>query len=154
MRDEKYLHRFKDAMQFFYKKHFGGSFFFEFLMKIGAFIFALLKQKQQKQRVVSVDEYILFSKDEKLRNQLQYQLQKNVHRFVDINENELFSQAHVSGKHLEILLDNNSFSFKEIIAFLEKQKNKNYTFKIIPEKTSFMIGSNSSYDRGEVINIE
>lgn len=154
VRDEKYLRRFKEAMQFFYKKHFGGSFFFNFLMKIGTFIFALLKQKQQKQRVVSVDEYILFSKDENLRNQLQSQLQKNVHRFTDINENALLSQINSSGKRFEIVLDNNCFSFKEIIAFLEKQKNKNFTFKIIPEKTSFMIGSNSSYDRGEVIKIE
>jgi hypothetical protein len=56
-------------------------------------------------------------------------------------------------KQIEILLDNNSFSFKEIIAFLEENKNQGFTFKIIPKKASFMIGSNSSNDRGEIVKI-
>jgi hypothetical protein len=55
---------------------------------------------------------------------------------------------------MEIVFDNNCFSFKEIIALLEKNKNRGFTFKIIPEAASFMIGSNSSNERGQVVKID
>ncbi|MCG2611104.1 glycosyltransferase family 2 protein [Flavobacterium sp. SM15] len=154
VRDGTYMKRFREAMQFFYKKHFGGSFVFDVFMRIGAFAFSLLKKSQQKQVVYTVDEYVLFSSDESLKNKLENQLQKKVIRLADIDENALFSRANSSEKHKEILLDNGSFSFKKIIAFLQKNKNRGYTFKIIPEASSFMIGSNSSNDRGQIIEIE
>ncbi|ESU20635.1 glycosyl transferase, group 2 family protein [Flavobacterium cauense R2A-7] len=153
VRDGTYMKRFREAMQFFYKKHFGGSVVFDVLMRMGAFAFSVLKKSQQKQVVYTIAEYVLISSDENLKNKLENQLQKKVTRFNEINENALFSQANFSGKNLEILLDNNSFSFQEIIAFLEQNKNRGYTFKIIPEAASFMIGSNSSNDRGEIIEI-
>ena len=53
----------------------------------------------------------------------------------------------------EVILDNNNLSFKKIISFFEKNKNKGFTFKIIPENSSFMIGSNSSNSRGSVVKI-
>lgn len=154
VRDGTYMKRFREAMQFFYKKHFGGSFVFDVFMRIGAFAFSLLKKSQQKQVHYNVEEYVLFSLDESLKNKLENQLQKKVVRLADINENDLFSQANSSEKHREILLDNGSFSFKKIIAFLEKNKNRGFTFKILPEAALFLIGSNSSNDRGEIIKIE
>nr|WP_294933795.1 glycosyltransferase family 2 protein [uncultured Flavobacterium sp.] len=154
VRDGMYMKRFREAMQFFYKKHFGGSLIFDVFMKMGTFGFALIKKNQQKQMIFNNDVYVLFSSDESLKNKLEKQWQKKVIWFSDINENALFSQADIKEKQLEIVLDNNSFSFKEIIAFLEKNKNSGFTFKIIPEKASFMIGSNSSNDRGKVIEIE
>lgn len=154
VRDETYMKRFREAMQFFYKKHYGGSFVFDVLMRIGAFAFSVLKKNEQKRMQYTVDEYVLLSSDEKLKNKLENQLQKKIIHLTDINENALFSQANSSGKHLEILFDNNSFSFREIITLLEENKNKGFTFKIIPEAASFMIGSNSSNDRGQVISID
>ncbi|ESU26307.1 glycosyl transferase, group 2 family protein [Flavobacterium limnosediminis JC2902] len=153
VRDGTYMKRFQEAMRFFYKKHFGGSFVFDVFMRIGAFLFALLKKTQQQQIVYDIDEYVLFSSDENLRIKLENMLQKKVVRADNINENSLISQADSKGRQFEIVLDNNSFTFKEIIAFLEKNKNNGFTFKIIPDKASFMIGSNSSNDRGEVIEI-
>lgn len=153
VRDGTYMKRFREAMQFFYKKHFGGSVVFDVLMRMGAFAFSVVKKSQQKQVVNTITEYVLISSDENLKNKLENQLQKKVIRFNHINENALFSRESSSGKRIEILLDNNSFSFQEIIAFLEQNKNKGYTFKIIPQAASFMIGSNSSNDRGEIIKI-
>ena len=37
---------------------------------------------------------------------------------------------------------------------MEEFKNERVTFKIIPNSSNFMIGSNSSNDRGEVVMIE
>jgi hypothetical protein len=51
----------------------------------------------------------------------------------------------------EIILDANTFSYKECIAIFEKSKNAGIRFKIKPEKADFIIGSNSSNDRGEVL---
>lgn len=154
VRDGTYMKRFREAMHFFYKKHFGGSFVFDVFMRIGAFLFAILKKQQQQQVVYKPDQYLLFSSDESVRETLEKQLQKKVVRATDINENALFSQGNQKEGHSEIVLDNGTFSFKEIIGFLEKNKNKGYTFKIVPEKANFLIGSNSSNDRGEIIQLQ
>lgn len=154
VRDQTYMKRFREAMQFFYKKHFGGSFVFDICMRIGTFLFTLLKKNQQKQMVSAIDEYVLVSKNDLLKDTLIDRLQKNVTQFTDIRENTLFSHVNSSEKRLEILLDNNCILFKEIIDFLEENKNKGFTFKIIPKGTSFIIGSNSSNDRGEVLSYQ
>ncbi|WP_136668354.1 glycosyltransferase family 2 protein [Flavobacterium sp. H122] len=154
VRDEKYVERFREAMRFFYKKHFGGSWIFDVFMKIGAFAFALFKKSQQKQIYYQVDEYVLMSKDEKLYRHLMKVLQKNIVNVTDISQNPLFSQTNNLKRHTEFILDNNSFSFKEIIAFLEKNKNKGFTFKILPMDSKFMLGSNSSNDKGEVVKVD
>ena len=57
-------------------------------------------------------------------------------------------------KSSEIILDANNISFKEIISFIEKNKNKTFTFKIRPPNCYFIIGSNSSNDRGEVVVLD
>lgn len=154
VRDEKYVQRFSEAMQFFYKKHFGGSRIFEVFMKIGSLAFALFKKGQQKQINYQVDEYFLVSKNENLQQNLIKSLQKNIVQITEISQNPLFSQTNNLKKHIEIILDNNSFSFKEIIAFLEKNKNKGFTFKILPMNSNFILGSNSSDDKGEVIKVD
>lgn len=153
VRDEKYVQRFREAMQFFYKKHFGGSFVFNLFMNVGSLAFALFKRRQQKQVNYNVSSYLLFSKNQNLSQDLTKVLQKNILQITDISQNPLFSHTNNQKKHVEIILDNNSFSFKEIIAFLEKNKNKGFTFKILPKDSNFILGSNSSNDKGEVIKI-
>ncbi|HCQ13621.1 glycosyltransferase, partial [Flavobacterium sp.] len=44
IRDEKYMKRFQEAMNFFYSKHFKKSFIFDIFVKIGAFVFSLIKK--------------------------------------------------------------------------------------------------------------
>jgi hypothetical protein len=57
-------------------------------------------------------------------------------------------------KAVEIILDNEFISFKECIAILESSRNKGITFKILPKTANFLIGSNNSNERGEIIEIE
>ena len=158
IKDGTYMRRFREAMYFFYQKHFRVSFVFDVFMRLGALFFAILK-KNQAQKVNSntgfnISEYILCSADEGLKNKLEKQLRKKVNQTAFLSGNKLFSHANSLQNQIEILLDNACFSFQEIIAFLEKNKNKGYTFKIIPKLTAYMIGSNSSNDRGEVIEID
>jgi GT2 family glycosyltransferase len=51
VRDGTYMKRFREAMQFFYKKHFKKSWFFDVMMQVGSFVFSLLKKNQQKNEV-------------------------------------------------------------------------------------------------------
>ena len=154
VKDGLYMKRFREAMQFFYKKHFKSSFIFDVFMKIGAFFFALVKKNQSKLKPLQAEEYVLFSKDENLKNKLELLLHKKLHWQSKIEGNTLFSHSISNKKQTEILLDNTDLSFKEIISFLEANKNQGFTFKIIPKNTFFMIGSNNSNDKGTVIKID
>ncbi|OWP83624.1 glycosyl transferase family 2 [Flavobacterium davisii] len=151
LRDRKYIKHFSDAMQFFYNKHFGGAFFFKILMKVGTIFFALLKSKQQKQIFYNIEEYFLYTKNEKTGEKIANVLKKKCTQINDIEQNPLFSHSYLTKNKIEVLLDNNSFSFKEIITFLEKNKNSGFSFKILPMNSDFILGSNSSNDKGEVL---
>ena len=144
VRDEKYMKRFQEAMQFFYKKHFKKSLVFDFFMRIGAMVFSLIKKNQSKAAIREIDEYIIFSK-----NSLQLNLNKKETILNDFSEfkNDLTS-------NIEIIFDTNSFSFKEIIDFMNCNKSKNLTFKNYISKSNFIIGSNNSIDRGEIITLK
>ncbi len=154
VKDGLYMKRFREAMQFFYKKHFKRSFIFDVFMKIGAFFFALSKKNQSNLKPLQSDEYVLFSKDENLKNKLELLLHKKVHWQLKIEGNTLFSHSISNKKKTEILLDNANLSFKNIISYLEANKNHGFTFKIIPKNTFFMIGSNNSNDKGTVVKID
>ena len=154
VKDGLYMKHFREAMQFFYRKHFRSSIIFDVFMKIGAFFFALIKKNQSKLKPLKAEEYVLFSKNEKLKNKLENLFHKKVHWQSQIEGNTLFSHSILNKTQTEIIFDNTDLSFKEIISFLEENKNQGFTFKIIPKNTFFMIGSNNSNDKGTVIKID
>jgi GT2 family glycosyltransferase len=154
VKDGLYMKRFREAMQYFYKKHFQMSIVFDFFMKIGTFFFALVKKNQSKLKEVQIEEYILFSEDENLKNKLEKLLQKKLHWQSKIEGNNLFSHSVPNKKQTEILFDNTSLTFKKIISVLEANKNQGFTFKIIPKNALFMIGSNNSNDKGSIFKID
>ncbi|CAM4418146.1 glycosyltransferase family 2 protein [Flavobacterium terrigena] len=142
VRDEKYLKRFREAMQFFYKKHFKKSVVFDVMMQVGSFVFTIFKQKQQKNTVRNIDKYIVFSKEI-----LQLNLNKPQEYLTDFKQ-----FATIENLNIEVVFDVNSFSFSEIIDFMEKNKSKNITFKNYISQSNYLIGSNNANDRGQVIN--
>jgi len=154
IKDGLYMKRFREAMQFFYNKHYKSSAIFNFFMKIGALFFALVKKNQGNIKQIKVDDYILMSEDENLKNKLENQLNKKLFWETKLDSNALFSHRNNCKNQTEILIDNNSFSFKSIISFLETHKNLGFTFKIIPKNSLFMIGSNNSNDKGIVVKID
>jgi hypothetical protein len=154
VRDGLYMKRFREAMQFFYNKHYKSSAIFDLFMKIGALFFALIKKNQGKVNPIDVEVYLLVSEDENLKNKLEKQLNKKLIWQTKLDSNTLFSHRNKSLKQIELLLDNVSFSFKEIISFLETHKNQGFTFKIIPKNALFIIGSNNSNDKGTVVKID
>lgn len=144
IRDEKYMKRFQEAMNFFYSKHFKKSFIFDIFMKMGAFVFSLMKKNQSKEIKRTIDEYIIFSKKE-----LQLNLNKKetiLNDFGDFKNN--------LNLNIEIIFDTKSFSNKDIINFMNCYKSINLTFKNYIPNSNYAIGSNNSIDRGEIIVIK
>ena len=122
VKDETYMKRFQEAMNFFYQKHFKPK----------------LKSRPEK--------YILVSEDEALREKFE-------NKWRTLVERQRITKSFANNIKTEIIFDQNQLDFKTIIQAFETNKNKNFTFKILPESSDFLIGSNSSFDRGEVIQI-
>ncbi|RBN50898.1 glycosyltransferase family 2 protein [Flavobacterium psychrolimnae] len=155
VKDETYMKRFQEAMNFFYKKHFRVSALFSIFMKAGIVFFSLVKMFQGKSVIKTVPKsYLLYSTNEKLAEKLRLVLQNKV-RFHDLKTEKMVISSSVKNKKaVEIILDNEFISFQECIAILESSRNKGITFKIIPKTANFLIGSNNSNERGEIIKIE
>ncbi len=154
VKDGTYMKRFQEAMNFFYKKHFKVSIFFSLFMKIGIVFFSFVKMFQGKPKDKNpASRYVLVSDNENLREKSESKLQKNTERTILENGKTVFSQTFSKGENSEVILDTNYLSFKDSISFFETNKNKSFTFKLLPIQSNFIIGSNSSNDRGEVIQI-
>jgi GT2 family glycosyltransferase len=143
IRDEKYMKRFQEAMQFFYKKHFGGSVFFTFFMKIGTFVFSLIKKNQQKNRIFKTDKIVFFTKKD-----------SNIKYFSSAILCSKFDDLKINPNiNYEIIFDTDSFSFKEIIDYMGINKSKNITFKNYIHQSQYIIGSNSANDIGKIVKL-
>lgn len=151
IRDEKYMMRFQEAMNYFYAKHFKKSFFFSFFMKTGSFLFSFLKKSQAKRPAKSNPErYILVSDNENVKEKLSQKLQKNIQIIPLENGKVVFSQSISEEGKTEVIFDVNYCSYQESLLFME-QKAKLFTFKFLVLESGYLLGSNSSNDRGEII---
>lgn len=148
VRDEKYVKRFSEAMHFFYKKHFGGSWFFDVFMKIGALCFSLLKVFQSKMVSTKKPEHYIFvtehERNENLLNVISNRLNASVTEKNNIVPLNL---------RVEFIVDLKSISFKRAIDLMEKNINNNYSFKFLSFNHDYLIGSNNANDIGQVINL-
>jgi GT2 family glycosyltransferase len=150
-----YMKRFQEAMRFFYKKHFKVSLLFSFFMKTGILFYSFIKmfQGQAKEKKIP-QSYIFYSHNDDLIGQIESKLQKKVF-FHDLKrEKMVISSKIMTDIKAEILLDNNYISYKEIIGFIKRAKNKGITFKVLPKSTAFFIGSDTCRERGVIIKTE
>jgi GT2 family glycosyltransferase len=155
IKDGVYMKRFQEAMDFFYKKHFKVSFFFAVFMKTGIVFFSLIKRIQGRAKIKSVPkEYLLLSSSAPLAKIIAILVQKKV-GFLDWKTEKKVNLSSISIRNgLQIILDNEIVSFKECINIQEMNRNKGITFRIMPKNANFIIGSDSSSDRGEVVKIK
>lgn len=149
VKDETYMKRFQEAMNFFYKKHFKVSIFFSFFMKIGILFFSFVKMFQGKPKlIINPESYIFISDNQDLKLKLELKLKKKI--LISSLENSIEIIIPLN-KKTEIIIDTNCYKFKDSIAFFQNYKKENITFKILPPNSEFIIGSKSSNDRGEII---
>lgn len=148
VKDIKYLQSFKSAMELFYKKHFKVSIVFKSFMNFGAFVFSTIKMNQTSGSIKKIDCYFLLSNSQNQKVKVENLLGKKVTLVATSLKNDLNSPT---DQNIEIIFDSGDWSFKSIIDFMESHQSKRVTFKILHNNSTFIIGSNSSNDRGEVI---
>lgn len=147
IRDGLYMKRFREAMDFFYKKHFRVSVLFDVFMKAGAYFFTLAKKNKSVPEIDPI-EYILISDNAQLREQIQNTVRKKT-TLVQVSESLLFSTS----QQMEMIFDSEYIGYESIMKIMEQLKSAKATFKIAHPKSGFLIGSNSSNDRGKIIKL-
>lgn len=155
VKDLVYMKRFQEAMEFFYKKHFKKNLMFSFLMKIGTGVFSIYKKNSGKCNVnYIVKSYLFVSESIANTELLEKKIKNSIQVLSEKQLNELISQSIEGNRCTEIIFDNNYVSFFKIIESIQQLSNLGYTFKILPKGCSYIIGSNNSNDRGEVIQLK
>jgi GT2 family glycosyltransferase len=140
LKDKIYAKRFYSAMQIFYKKHFKKNLFFDAFIWLGIKLISIFHTKP-KTIQKEIRNYILVS--DSLNSSLKKALKKNI---------DLYSDNYKLEDDHEIIFDSNKLSFKEILNRMDNlSTNSKLTFKIIPRNANFIIGSDSSKLKGEVI---
>ncbi len=151
IKDRQYRKRFYGAMQLFYDKHLYKNILQQMFVSLGL---ALAKTKSwvtrfRGQRVVKdhqeIEEYVLLSNNDTLASIIAQNVKKIV-----VSQNEL--TAVKSGQ--EILFDAQYTGYDKIIKEIITHSSSGVSYKLIPKKSTFAIGSNSSEGRGEIITFE
>ncbi|PNQ74055.1 glycosyl transferase family 2 [Hanstruepera neustonica] len=143
LKDVNYAKRFYGAMQIFYKKHFKKNWLFNMMVWLGI-KGAYLMRTEPKKPHVRVDRYVVLSS----RNCefLKAILNKPF---------EVVTELPDLKAHTEIIFDAKTMTYKGIIELIDNYKTqKGISFKILSENHNFILGSNSSKNRGEVILVK
>ena len=140
LKDKIYAKRFYSAMQIFYNKHFKKNYLVDAVIWMGIKLISIV-HSNPKIKQTEIRNYILVSNEPNIP--LQLVLKKKI---------DLFSNNYRPEDGHEIIYDSNKMSFKKILSKMENLSNYNkLTYKILPKKTNYIIGSNSSKLKGEVI---
>ncbi|ANH61620.1 glycosyltransferase family 2 protein [Dokdonia donghaensis] len=151
VKDKRYRKRFYGAMQLFYDKHLYKNIFQQTLVRLGL---GVAKAKSwithfKNQAVIKdhqkIKEYILLSNNDDLARKLSQSVKKTV-----VTQNKL--SATKTGQ--EILFDAQYTGYDKIIKEIITHSSSGVSYKLIPKKSTFAIGSNSSEGRGEIITFE
>jgi hypothetical protein len=148
LRDEKYMKRFREAMDFFYRKHFRRSHILDFFLRTGSYLFVLAKKKKPIEVEKIIDRFVLISNDVNLQMKLQEITKKEVTLLPEFGG--LTPTKNIT---TEVFFDASYTGFEQIISIMQVLTSKNVTFKIIDTARTFAIGSNSPTDRGKVIKL-
>lgn len=143
LKDKKYAKRFFGAMQIFYNKHFKSNMLFDFVVWLGiklAYIFRKVKSK----RIKNIRRYVFIS------DKMYERIEKSLSAPVSL-QNQIGTYKHET----EVVFNANSLTYKQIIEAIEGnlEKNKMVTYKIWPNGSDFLVGSDDGFSRGEVIKL-
>jgi len=152
-KDVKYLRHFYGAMNIFYEKHFKFTGLDFFIMRLGVKFWFLIKYFQLSNATIITEDTknILFVGNRDINIDLQ--LNKKIKRIKTselINIEQYIDQYEIE----EIWFEEKSLSYQKIINYFGTHRFQDILFKVLPNSTSFLIGSNSSDGRGEIIYLK
>jgi GT2 family glycosyltransferase len=153
IKDALYVKRFQEAMEFFYQKHFKKSALFSIFMKIGASIFVKNKAQVEVKVHKKIDHYLLLTKNSELGKLIEHRTLKKVEVF-EATQSLMSAIPHKKpNQQIEIVFDVQSFTYSDIFLIMSELSEKSFTFKMLLNTHKFMIGSDSSDGRGEVVDL-
>jgi GT2 family glycosyltransferase len=142
LKDKTYAKRFYGAMEIFYKKHFGRNPIALTLMKFVLKI-ASKKGNTNKEKGIEIDKSFIVS--ESLNEQLKTKIKQPM-TLVSSLEEEMPNNA-------QIVLDIGYLSYKSIIEYMKSNAlSKQNSYRLYVSPSNFMLGSDSSVSRGEVVH--
>ncbi|EDP95448.1 glycosyltransferase family 2 protein [Kordia algicida OT-1] len=144
LKDKTYAKRFYGAMQLFYKKHFKRNLIYDVAVTLGAKLIPLVSSSE-KEAKKQVQKYIFVSDSAERFKKIKAVYHPKECTRVE-NLGHLLRQIK-NENSTEIILDNHFVDTKMIIQIVEKQLGY---YKILPKNSTFIIGSDSSKNRGEV----
>lgn len=145
VKDKVYLNNFYGAMQIFYKKHFKSSVISNLVLNKAIKTLILFKSKNvsKVKSKVSINSVLLISDD-------MDKLEKIKTKFHPVPVSIIKHLPIDVSAYDKIIFDNSLMTFKEIIFKFQELKKMHKPLRIIPNNTSFFIGSDSSREKGEV----
>jgi GT2 family glycosyltransferase len=151
-KDVRYLKHFHGAMEIFYKKHFSSNFFYDIGMKIGIKLWFLSKYFKLSDTPIIIQERenVLYVGDKKVS--IDETMKRKLH-FVKFRSLKQLERHVVKNKVEEVWLDVSYLTYEKVIDIIMILRSKEIIFKIHSENTTYVIGSNSSDGRGEIIDL-
>lgn len=147
IKDQVYVNRFYEAMYIFYKKHFKNyKTSFSLVKQILKLTMTLekVKLKSIKNRKQKFKETLLVSESKCLRNKVSNRLNSKI---------KVASKITLELENSFIIIDSNYLQYRDCINTMTNLKSRNNAFRIKPRNYNFMIGSESKYLKGEVIDL-
>jgi len=147
IKDQLYVNRFYEAMYIFYKKHFKNyKTSFSLVKQILKLTMALerIKLKSIKNRKQTFKETLLVSESKCLRNKVANRLNSKI---------KVSSKITSEVENSFIIIDSNYLQYRDCINIMTNLKSKNNAYRIKPRNYNFIIGSESKYLKGEVIDL-
>ena len=149
-KDKEYLKRFYGAMQIFYNKHFQHNVFLGVMVKMGVVVSRALgnvRLSNKRKPLAAKKKCVCISDDKTFYTYF-------LDSYDTVKQISIDSSVIDTLTNTQIIFDANTVSYAQIIPVVEALKNNHNCFRIHPKHTAFTIGSDSSLDRGVVVQFK
>lgn len=147
-KDKAYFDRFYGAMKIFYSKHFHTNFIFNAFVNLGVFV-----AKSTKRAAVKVKDQSKKTTKETYLLTENFNLLKSISETIDLPiksvSKSMFADKTFSDSHF--IFDANYMSYDQIFRIMKELSGHGNTFRIHPPDSNFILGSDQSDQKGNVI---
>lgn len=145
VKNKAYLKNFYGAMKIFYRKHFKVSFLDNMIVNWGIHLLIWFHSNDHIGHSNKIGNLLLIGNEPILFNKIKLNLKADQYTMEKVLPN---------GNDFDtVIFDNYSISFSEIIHSFQNIKLQNIKKRIVPSGASFLLGSDSSTNRGEFIRL-
>jgi len=151
IKDEVYVNRFYNAMLIFYNKHFNQYKILSWLARVSMTFIklaaTLMVSKRAEKRPYQLNHLIYVDCEVDLKAAKVIETSKHT----KIHEMSVLEAKFFRDKQTLFVLDANQLTYQEIINLILENHGEGIYFRIRPKSSKYLIGSDSSYMQGEVL---